>query len=187
MHLRANVGIVRQVVHDSLLPDPSKFIHRPIIPRYVVFDTESPWSNALKAKTMMRPHLRIRWTLPTSTNPQLSDSNMSGLGPQVVIWQTGRLTSSRNITLTLTLWVRQLVQLGTQSRIDSWSWMLAAGSQSSPGARSWREYRLKLTVRLWGWRMIVSTLRGRELGSIETSAVGSHYRATWLSTLVCVW
>jgi hypothetical protein len=34
----------------------------------------------------------------------------------------------------------ELVQLGNQSRIDSWSWKLVVGSHSSPGANSWRKY-----------------------------------------------
>jgi hypothetical protein len=44
------------------------------------------------------------------------------------------------------------VWLGSQSRIDSWIWKLAVGIDSSPGASSWRKYRLKPAAREWGWR-----------------------------------
>jgi hypothetical protein len=58
---------------------------------------------------------------------------------------------------------------GSLSGIDSWSWRLAVGSHSSPGASTWRKYRLKPEVRVWGWHEMITTLQGREPGSRGTN------------------
>jgi hypothetical protein len=109
-----------------------------------------------------------------STKPQLSDSNKNlVLGPKWGFTQrlTGRLTVGHNSISTLTLTCEfssavgiELVWLGNQSRIDSWSWRSAVGSESSPGASSWRKYRLKQAARVWGLCETVANLQGREPG-----------------------
>jgi hypothetical protein len=97
--------------------------------------------------------------------------------------QTGRPTVDSNIT-----WLWKPVSSARKS-IENWQLKLevGVGSQSSPGGSSWRKYRLKSAVRLWGWNKMVATLRGLESGSWGTSAVGSRYQATWMKTLVFLW
>jgi hypothetical protein len=52
----------------------------------------------------------------------------------------------------------QLLRVGSQSRIDSWSWRLTFGSKSNPGASSWRKCQLKPAVGVGGWREMVTSL-----------------------------
>jgi hypothetical protein len=71
------------------------------------------------------------------------------------------------------LWL--LVQLRSQSKIDSWSWRLAVGSRSSLGNSSWRKYQLNPVVRGWDWHEMVATLQGCGPRSTGTSSIGNCY------------
>jgi hypothetical protein len=102
---------------------------------------------------------------PTSTKPQLSDSNKN-----LVLRPTWRLTP----------WLTWSTDRRLYRDFDL-MWV-----QFSMGAGSWGKYQLKPEVGVWRWSEMVASLQGREPRSRGTSAVESHCQdRDWEHKSVC--